>query len=261
MAGTLWTDGDSMTEARRNREAIATRFSLPTYDIEQGGAVTLAPSRVVGTALPSTIAALYGVPTGITVTWVDSITLVNMHTASLAVTLYIVESAGSVGVARQIYAGTLLPNFPVELVGPWFLYEDAWIGGFAASANKVAFTADLMEFTYQPAGLRLVEVPPAVLTTDEVEHYAVPGSGCEHALLLATTICNTDTSARTPTIYRSQVVSPVSTPEAIWSSAMAPKETALFPARPKILLPGDILVGKASANSVVSVRHTILEVA
>lgn len=249
-----------MTEARRNREAIGARFALPLYDVQQGGAVTLAASRVVGTALPSSNRVLYHVPTGVAVSWIDSITLVNKDTQTRDVTLYIIESSGSVGVARQIFADTLSPDMPVELAGPWFINQDGVIAGFAASANVVAFTADLMEFTDQPAGLTLVELPGVVLTTDEVEHYSVP-SGVEHALLLATTVCNTDSSnSRTPTIYRSQVVSPVSTPEVIWSSRLAPKQTALFPLRPKVLLPGDMLVGKASAGSVVSVRHTILEV-
>lgn len=232
---------------------------MPIYDIAQGGSVTLEATRGAGVLATLAGATVYSVPGTTTVSWVDSITLINTDSVTRTASLYIVDAAASADLSHLIYSRPVLPYYPVEIVGPWFIGTNGYVFCTASANSVVAVTADVMEFGTHPAGLLLPGNGPSTLTTSAVTAYTVPSSGVEHAVHLSTTIYNSDSVARRVVVYRSTSASP-GVKDVIFGRDMPSLSTSVFPSRPKVLNPGDKLIGLASANSVVSIRHTVMEV-
>lgn len=257
----LWDSLDTQTKERRNREAIIGRLlGIPLYDVDDALAVTLTATPVDGVALASSNTTYYTVPaSGVAVSAILGITLVNSDSVARAVSLYLVESGGSAGVATQIFAATLQPGERVSLEGPWFLAASGTLVASAAAAAVVSLRADVLEFDAQPAGLTLKVIDGASLGASATTYYTVPGSGVTHAVLLATTLCNGDTVSRRPHVHVIPSGGSAVVANRIWFDELVTKETALF-SRFEVLEPGDFIQALASSAGAIGARFTVLEV-
>lgn len=257
----LWVTNDVLRQERLNRGAIIGRLvGLPIYDVDDALAVTLTAKPLDGVAIASSSTTYYTVPgSGVAVSEILTITLVNTDSVARAVDLHLVESGGGPVVATSIFPGTLQPGERVTLEGPWFLAVGDTLRASAAAAAVVSLRAEILEYAAQPAGLTLKVINGAALGSSVATYYTVPGSGVTHAILLATTLANTDSVSRTPHVHVIPSGGAAAVANRVWSDALVTKETALF-AQLEVLEPGDFIQAKADAAAVVGARFTVLEV-
>jgi hypothetical protein len=257
---TLWATNDILRQERLNRAAIIGRLQLPMYDIDDALAVQVTALPLDGVALASSTTTYYTAPS---VSEVLRLTLCNTDSVARAVNVYLVQSAGSAGVATSIFRDTLQPGERVELEGPWFLASGDMVKADAAAASVVSLRAEILEWSAQPAGLTLKVVNGAALTTallGSPGYYRAPTSSLTESIVLAATLCNTDSVSRTPQVHVVPTGGSGAVANRIWSDALVTKESAIL-GPGTVLQPGDFIDAKADAGSVVAMRLTILEVA
>jgi hypothetical protein len=142
---------------------------------------------------------------------------------------------------------------------PQFLAAEATIRGTCpTAADVVSARVDLLLYDEQPAGLELIVVEGVSLTDSLATLYECPGDVTQ-AIVLQQTLCNTDSSARTPTIHVVPNGGAAAVSNQVFGDSLLTKETTWLEDA-AILLPGDFIRVKASVTSVVSWRPTILEV-
>lgn len=260
--GTLWSTNDIHRQERLNRGFIIGRLvGLPIYDVDDALAVTLTAKPLDGVAVANVSTTYYAVPgAGVAVSEILSVTITNTDATARAVNVYLVENGGAAGVATSIFADTLQAGERVTLEGPWFLGPSDTLRASAAAAAVVSLRAEILEYAAQPAGLTLKVINGAALGAAVATYYAVPGAGVTHAVLLATTLCNTDAASRTPHVHVIPSAGAAAVANRVWSDALVTKESAIFAQR-EVLEPGDFIQAKADAGAVVSARFTVLEVA
>jgi hypothetical protein len=259
MPTTLWATDDKLKQERLNRGAIIGRLSIPMYDVNDAGAVQVTAQPLDGVALAATTTTYY---TAAALTEIFAITLCNTDSVARVVNLYLVPSAGSAAAATSLFRDTVQPGEQVRLEGPWFLATGDTLRADAASASVVSMRAELLTWSAQPAGLTLKVVNGAALTTallGSPGYYRAPTSSLTQAVLLAATLCNTDSVSRTPHVHVVPTGGSAAAATRIWSDALVAGETTIFGAG-IVLEPGDFIDAKADAGSVVGMRLTILEV-
>jgi hypothetical protein len=261
--GALWATSDVLRRRRLNRNAIAGRLlGLPMYDVDNSDVVQVAAKPIDGALLAAAVGTLYTAPAS-GIAQIHSIMLRNTHSASLAVELYLVPNAGSAGVPERIFDDTLDAGETVSIsaTGGWFLAASGTLRGKAGTTSLVAIRGEVTEWASQPDGLTLKVVDGVQLGTSYATVYTVPGSGVRYALLLNSTLCNTDTSDRSPQVTIVESGDTSSAEDEIFGASMFAKETFIDD-DVHVLEPGDFIQARnAAAANVVSYRPTILEVA
>lgn len=264
----LWLTGDTQFARRRNREAILGRLQVPLFDVNQAGTHTVNPKSIrhVG-LLPTSAAVVYTAPaTAGSVVVLHSITITNVSATPRQAVLFLVAPAGSANNPSTIFGDDLAAGETVTLRGPWFLAPSASIRAQAAATLAIAFNAQALEFDSQPSGQTLKVVEGVLMDTTGVIPYFAPAPSASfvHAVVLAITICNLDSSSRLVTIYDCPDGGSIQDDHVIFKADVAAKETVILDT-PLILLPlviggGAHIVGKASVTDVVSMRLTVIEV-
>lgn len=257
----LWEYEAFQTTERRNREAIIGRLrGLPLFDVSTGGAVSVAPKRS-GSTLTAAAAPYYTAPATVgSVVQLCSIILKNTHASTnLAVSVHLVPAAGSPAIANKIWHGTVYAGERVVMTAPWFLGPGWTVQALAGTTGLVTIALDALEYDAMPVGLTLKVINGVALAGAEASFYTVPASGVTHAVLLASTFCNTDIVSRTPTVFREPSGSASGGNEEIIVGDPIEAGGTLIDDTPLILMPGDFLAGLASAASVVSAHFTVLE--
>lgn len=255
---TLWNTNDTITHARRNRESVIGRILMPMYDVDEAVSINIAAKPVDGVALANSATLYYTAPSGAgTIAELFEVTLCNTHTAALAVDVYIVENGGSAGVATSIFRDTLQPGEQVTLTGPWFLGPSDKLYAAAATAALVSLRAEVLEWASQPTSLNLKLINGAALGSSLATYYTV--SGFTQAILLSATMCNTDSSSRTPNLHVIHSGDSAAVKNRIWSDVLVAKETAILQPL-TVLKVGDFIQAKEATGAVVSLRLTLLEV-
>lgn len=261
----LWTDGDNMTPKRRNRESLPIRLLTPVFDINQGGTVTASAKPVDGDDIVTSETTHYTVGASVTVAIVHSLTITNTDTVTNQASVHLIPSGGSRQVANTIWDGDLPAGDTVVIRGPWFLDPSDTIRSISsgASANEVALRAEVIEFTGHPDGGTCIVDDGDALTVSDATYYTCPASNVQHAHLVAITICNTDSSARTVEVAIIPSGQTVSGRYRVFAGTVQAGETIVLgePDQPYVLEPGDFVQAKASAGSVVGFRITPVEYA
>jgi hypothetical protein len=256
----LWLTNDTLAQERLNRGAIIGRLQLPLYDVDDAAAMTLTALPLDGVALASSTTTYYTAPS---LAQILCITLCNTDSVARAVNVYLVQSAGSAGVATSIFRDTLQPGEQVYIEGPWFIATGDLLRADAAAASVVSLRAEILEWAANPAGLTLKVVNGAALTTallGSPGYYRAPTSSLTQAIVLAATLCNTDAASRTPHIHVVPTGGSGAVANRLWSDALVSKESVIL-GPGTVLQPGDFIDAKADAGAVVALRLTILEVA
>jgi hypothetical protein len=261
----LWLDGDNQTEKRRNRESVPIRLLHPVFDIANGGSVTATVKSVDGDDVVSGETTHYTASTGISAAIVYSITLANNQAASRQASVHLIESGGSRTVANRIFSDSLAAGETVVLQGPWFLDPSDTIRSISsdAAANEVGLRAEVLELASAVSGVTFKVIDGVALTTSIASQYACPSSNVQHADVVAITLCNTDSSARTATVeIRPSGGSQTDRQNVMAQSLFAGESVIAFGVDQAIVLePSDAVYAKASTGAVVSCRVTVVEYA
>ena len=260
MAATLWDTGDTVTEHRSNRQAIVSRLLLPMYDTDNSAVVSVAAKAIDGDSVTTSERTHYTVPSG-KIGLVHRISLCNSDSVSNQASVHLIANGGSRTVANRIWTDNLLPRESIILDGPFFMASLDTIRSIsaAAAADEVGLRAEVLEFDGHPGGLTLVVDQGDALTASNATYYTSPGSGNNRAIVLAATICNTDTSQRSVDLYVIESGGSAAGRKLIFNDLLEPSQTVIIPG-PFLLEPGDFIQSKASVTSVVSLRLTVLEV-
>ena len=256
---TLFLTGDTLKQNRLNRSIVLGRvLGLPMYDDDNASSITVAAIPVDGVAIASSSTTYYTAPsTAGSIAEILTITLCNTDSVARAVDINIVENGGSVGVSTAIWRDTLQPGEEVIVSGPWFLGPSDTLRATAAAASVVSLRAEVLEFGAQPGGLNFKVINGASLGTSVSTYYTM--SGFTQAILLAASLCNTDTVSRTPELHVIHNGDTAAVKNRIWSEAIVTKGSAII--QPfAILKTSDFIQAKASSASVVGLRLTVLEV-
>lgn len=261
---TLWATDDTLKRNRLNRSAILSRlFGAPMYDVDNSDVVQVAAKPLDGRTLAATVTTEYTAPaTAGSVAQIHALTLRNTDTVDRAVELYLVPSGGAAGVPERIFDDTVPAGGTVVLapVGGWFLGASGTLRAKAAAASVVAMRAEITEWASQPGGLTLKVVDGVQLATTYSTIYTVPSTGVKHALLLNYTLCNTDSSSRSPQVTLVESGDTSSAEDEIFGDTMITKETVIDDTW-RVLEPSDFIQARnAAAANVVSCRVTMLEV-
>lgn len=251
----LWTAGDTLTAARTDRGALP---GLLTTLIPPIGAT---PIPVDGTDVNTVAQTYYTVGAG-KIAIIQRITLWNSDTVSNQAAISIVESGGTPGVQHQMFDDDLLPDESLILEGPWFLEASDFIRGISAAAagSEVAIRIDGIELTAQPDGLTLKMDDGDTLTTAFATYYTAPATNLTAAIVLAITVCNTDTVSRRVDVAIIPSGGTVDNRKQIFGEAIDPGATIII-AGPFVLESSDFLQAKAAAVSVVAFRLSVAEIA
>lgn len=253
----LWATNDTLKQERLNRMAIIGRLSMPLYDVDDALAVTLTPVKAA-VALDTSLGDVYAVPGSIGAAVVTSITITNTDSATRTASLYLIEPAASAAsVARTIYTDTLYAGQSVTIRVPYILAASATIRGIASAAAVVSVAVSGLIYAAQPAGLTLKVIEGVALGTSLSTIYTATGT---RAILLAATLCNTDTLARTPALHLVPSGGSAQAANRVWSQALLGKETGFYEGL-DVMASGDFIRASASTASVVSLRLSVLEVA
>lgn len=260
-----WTDGDNMTDKRRNREWIATRLLTPTYDINSGGTVTAAAKPVDGVAVTTGEATHYTASASCTVAVVQAIRITNNDTSDNQVSVHLIPNGGSRQVANRIVSDTLTASDSLTLRGPWFVDPSDTLRSISSGATgtDVALRAEVLELTGMPAGTTLIVDDGDALTNAYATYYTCPASNVQHSNVVAITICNTDSSDRVVNVQVIPSGQSASDARMVFADTVWAGETVIVGGAddPIVLEPGDFIQAKAATGSVVSLRVTALELA
>lgn len=261
-----YATADVQWEERRNREWIAGRLRYPVYDIDVDDTVTVTPITVDGDDVITSVTTHYTVPgSGVTVAMLQRITVCNGSATARAFNLHLVESGGSRTVSNRIWADTLGAGVTAVITGPFFLSPSDTLQsiGTGMSADDIGLRAEVLELATQPAGMTLAHattngsgIEGAALTGSSATYYTAPAS--KKTVVLNLTLCNTDTAARTPTVYVIESGGSVAGKKTVIAQALAAGKSLLFD-EPLVLDPGDTIRGLASVTAVVSLRVTAVE--
>jgi hypothetical protein len=256
VSDTLWKTNDTLRQERLNRMAIIGRMAMPLYDVDNALAVTVTPVKA-GVALDTTIGDIYAVASGIGAFVMTSITITNTDTATRTASVYLIEPGSSAAsVARTIFNDTLYAGQSTTIRVPYILAATATIRGIASVTGVVSVSVSGLVYAAQPAGLTLKVVEGVALGTSLATIYTAPS----RAILLAATLCNTDTAARTPALYIVPSGGSAQAANRVWSQALLAKETGIYEGL-DVMASGDFIRASASTASVVSLRLSILEAA
>lgn len=255
-----WAHGDVMDAPRRNREWILGRLQHPVYDVDVNDAISAIVKAIDGDDVITSETTHYTAPSsGVTIAIVHRLTIVNNDTGTNQVSLHIVESGGSRTAANRIFSDVLLAGEEVQIEGPFFLDPSDTVRSIsaAASANEVALRLEVTELKTQIDGVNLIVDDGNTLTTSLASYYACPGSGVTHALVVAVTVCNTDSTGRTVTIEIRPSGGSTSAKQYVLNRLIFAGETRIIGGF--VLEPGDAIYATASANSVVGIRISPVE--
>ena len=263
--GTLWSADDNMTASRRNREAIIGRLLLPAYDVNEAGTTTWAVKAVDGDDIVSVETTHYTAGAGLNKAVLHYVTLTNNSGSDRNAQVHIVENGGSRSAANAIHGKTggvtIFAGETITLEGPWFLDPSDTLRSISsdAAANEVALAAVVSEAADALTGVALVVKDGVALTATLVSQYVCPGSGVEHAEVLAVTVCNTDSADRTVTVEVRPSGGSQSDKQNRLAESVVSGESLIFGGIS--LEPGDAIFAKASVASVVSFRVSPVEFA
>lgn len=248
---------DPLYAERLNKLWILGRLTHPVFDHDVDKAVSATVVAIQGDDVLSSGETTHYTAGDLAI--VHRLTLTNNHSARNQVSLHIIESGGSRGVSNCIFDDNLYPGETMVLDGPWFLDTGDTIRSIsaAATANQVGLRGEAIELSTALDFVGLNVTDGVTLTTSLASIYTCPGSNVADSLVVALTICNTDTAKRLVTVE----IRPSGGSQADRQNILA---RTFFAGESYIiggftLKPGDVVYAKASANSVVSMRPTVVE--
>jgi hypothetical protein len=251
--GSLIATNDKLDPPRLNRGFMPSRLFDPVYDVDDAGVITVRPVAIDGDDVVTSTTTHYTVPSsGVAVAILHRVTLCNNDTVTQNAGVYLVPSGGSAGQPSVIFFDTLQPGETVQLEGPWFLDPSDMIQSLSvgATANKVSLRAEACEYAALPAGVSIVVVDGATLTTSRVAYYTYGGTN--YANVYAITLCNFDASARSVTVEVRPSGGSQSVNQQIFNGTLTSGESVIIGGF--LLEPGDAVYAQASANTAVSIR-------
>jgi len=264
--GSLWADADNMTAARRNRESIIGRLWMPIYDVDNSSVVTVTAVSVDGDDIITSETTHYTVPgSGVVMAVLQRITVCNSSLNPRACSIHLIESGGSRTVANRIYSAYVPAGSTVTIEGPFFLSASDTLRtiGLGMSANNIGLRAEVLEFAAQPTGVTLAHettngsgIEGAALTETSAIYYTAPAA--KKTVAMNITVCNTDSSARTVTVYIVESGGVVAGAKQVIRQSV-PAGASVMLDGPFVLDPGDTIRGLASLTAVVSIRITPVE--
>jgi hypothetical protein len=258
--GSLWASADTMTAARRNREAIVGRIlGLPLHDVDNTAVVTVTPvtTRVAIAAAATPLGIVWTIPAG-AATVVTSITMTNTHSAAVQVDLMMIEPGGTTGsVARAIWQDTLQAGEKVSIRVPFIMAASSSIRAAATVAAVVGITVVGLVFTNQPTGMNLKILEGVSVTTSGVIPYTCPAS--TRAIFLALSLCNTHSASVTAHAYVIPVGQPAGIDNQIFDDVLLTKETTILEDLIHLGAGDFIAVSCTGTTNVIGARLTVLE--
>jgi hypothetical protein len=257
----LWSGGDAITALRLNRLALGSRMAMPVYDVNGAGAVTVTPGHVDSVLLTGVSTDLLLFTATATPTVLTQYTLNNVHTATVAVRLFLLpEGVAEAANAYCVFSQFMPAKSVVEVDTTRFLQTGDKLVSRATVASQVRFAASWLAFDAQPFGAELVMLSSVTLSTTTALIYTVPTIGVTHAVLVSFLLANnSDTLDNDPHVYHVPSGQTRGAQHAIYSSKMYPKSLTVDDTR-RILLPGDTIHAVGSSSSAPSsIRLTIVE--
>lgn len=252
---TLFATNDVLRQEKLNRGAIIGRLSTPVYDVDDSLATTVTAVKAT-VALDTTLGDVYAVGSGIAAAVLTSITITNTDTATRTASVYLIEPASSAAsVARTIFNNPLFGGQSVTIQIPYILAATATVRGIASVTGVVTVRVNGLVFASQPAGLTLKVLEGVSLGTSLSTIYTAPSQ----AILLAATLCNTDSATRTPALYIVPNGGSAQASNRIWAQALLAKQSGFHEGR-DAMASGDFIRASASVTSVVSLRLSVLEI-
>ena len=260
-----WATQDPLSRRRLNRDWIIGRAQWPMFDDDINESTPSVTAKMLaGSIVTASIATYYTVPaSGVAVTILNSLTLVNFSGTARTVNVHLVASGGLGTVSNQIFGASLQPGETAILQGPWFMAPGDTVRAVAASTPAITITGDLLELKTQPSSLTLKVIQGVLLGNTTSTYYTTPSSGVRQALLLSVSLYNdyaVGNGDLAMQVYRFPQGAGFSNAGALFAETMKTKQSAIFGA-PYYLGPGDYIQASAGVASVSSARFTVVEMA
>src|SRR5207253_6925367 len=119
--GSLFATNDALTQERLNRGFMPGRLSMPVYDVNDSGTVTVTPRSIDGDDVFTSVTTHYSVPGGAAVSIVHAITVCNNDSSAQHAGVYLVQNGSVIGGPTVIFFDTLNVGETVVIEGPFFL--------------------------------------------------------------------------------------------------------------------------------------------